>query len=90
MHPPTEPSVVSLNTTMQDLDPRLSLQRSETASSEALRNQKTKTVNLRPPPCTKEYADDYCQYVKAPDPKVHFARVKCLLIDAANNNNNKD
>jgi len=66
-----------------EIDRRPSLQRSGTTASVALRTHKTKAVDLRAPPYTKEYIDDYRQRIKAdPDPEAHFAYAK-YLIDAA-------
>ena len=52
-------------------------------SPEALPPRTTKAVDLRAPPYTKEYIDDYRQRIKAdPDPEAHFAYAR-YLIDAA-------
>ena len=52
-------------------------------STEALPTRTTKAVDLRAPPYTKAYIDDYRQRIKAdPDPEAHFAYAR-YLIDAA-------
>ncbi|KAI0316778.1 hypothetical protein OF83DRAFT_1124881 [Amylostereum chailletii] len=66
-----------------DFEGRPSFQRSGTAATVNLRTQKTKAVDLRAPPYTKQYIDDYRQRIKAdPDPEAHFAYAR-YLIDAA-------
>lgn len=63
---------------------RPSLHRSGTSASIDLSSRrKAKAVDLRAPPYTKEYVDDYRQRIKAdPDPEAHFAYAK-YLIEAA-------
>ncbi|KZV67976.1 HCP-like protein [Peniophora sp. CONT] len=52
-------------------------------SAAVLRTAKTKAVDLRAQPFTKQYIDDYRQRIKAdPDPEAHFAYAR-YLIDAA-------
>lgn len=66
-----------------EFEERPPLYRAGTAASATLRTQKTKAVDLRAPPYTKEYIDNYRQRIKAdPDPEAHFAYGK-YLIDAA-------
>ena len=66
-----------------ELERRSASDRSGHFSPEALPNRTTKAVDLRAPPYTKEYIDDYRQRIKAdPDPEAHFAYAR-YLIDAA-------
>ena len=66
-----------------ELERRPASDRSGHVSPEALPNRTTKAVDLRAPPYTKEYIDDYRQRIKAdPDPEAHFAYAR-YLIDAA-------
>ncbi|KAI0028348.1 hypothetical protein K488DRAFT_58815 [Vararia minispora EC-137] len=66
-----------------EIEERPSYVRSGTATSVNLSTQKTKAVDLRSPPYTKQYIDDYRQRIKAdPDPEAHFAYAR-YLIDAA-------
>ncbi|TFY64362.1 hypothetical protein EVG20_g5965 [Dentipellis fragilis] len=66
-----------------EFERRPALARSGTTASVTLQTQKTKAIDLRAPPYTKEYIDDYRQRIKAdPDPEAHFAYAK-YLIDAA-------
>ncbi|KAA1479553.1 HCP-like protein [Dentipellis sp. KUC8613] len=66
-----------------EFERRPALARSGTTASVTLQTQKTRAVDLRAPPYTKEYIDDYRQRIKAdPDPEAHFAYAK-YLIDAA-------
>ncbi|KAI0273866.1 hypothetical protein BC834DRAFT_816333 [Gloeopeniophorella convolvens] len=66
-----------------ELERRPTFDRSGTFAPETLRTQTTKAVDLRAPPYTKEYIDDYRQRIKGdPDPEAHFAYAR-YLIDAA-------
>lgn len=58
-----------------------SLHRSATGGSvDFSSRKKSKAVDLRAPPYTKEYVDDYRQRIKAdPDPEAHFAYAKYLI-----------
>ena len=69
----------------KEFDPRPAYQRQGTSASLAPSSIKSKAVDLRAPPYTKEYIDQYRQRIKAdPDPEAHFAYAK-YLIDAAKN-----
>lgn len=64
---------------------RPSLQRSGTTGSVSLGTRRMKAVDLRAPPYTKEFIDQYRQRIKNdPDPEAHFQYAK-YLIDAAKN-----
>ena len=66
-----------------DLDRRPTSDRPMTFVSDTLQTRTTKAVDLRAPPYTKKYIDDYRQRIKAdPDPEAHFAYAR-YLIDAA-------
>jgi hypothetical protein len=66
-----------------DLDRRPTSDRSMTFTPDTLQTRTTKAVDLRAPPYTKKYIDDYRQRIKAdPDPEAHFAYAR-YLIDAA-------
>lgn len=66
-----------------DFDPRPSYNRAPTSASLAPSSVKSKAVDLKSPPYTKEYIDQYRQRIKAdPDPEAHFLYAK-YLIDAA-------
>ncbi|KAF8271290.1 HCP-like protein [Lactarius quietus] len=66
-----------------DVDRRPVSDRSMTFSADTLQTRTTKAVDLRAPPYTKKYIDDYRQRIKAdPDPEAHFAYAR-YLIDAA-------
>ncbi|KAI0055474.1 HCP-like protein [Artomyces pyxidatus] len=81
LHPPS--SVVTRPSSDLEFEARPQMERMATAASVNPRTQKTKAVDLRAPPYTKEYIDDYRQRMKAdPDPEAHFAYAK-YLIDAA-------
>jgi len=68
---------------VSELERRPASDRSGHFSTEALPTRTTKAVDLRAPPYTKEYIDDYRQRIKAdPDPEAHFAYAR-YLIDAA-------
>lgn len=71
-----------------DPDPaasRPSLERSGTTGSVSLGTRRMKAVDLRAPPYTKEFIDQYRQRIKNdPDPEAHFQYAK-YLIDAAKN-----
>jgi TPR repeat protein len=87
--PPSPPShAPSLNlmdsaSEIIDLDRRPTSDRSMTFTPDTLQTRTTKAVDLRAPPYTKKYIDDYRQRIKAdPDPEAHFAYAR-YLIDAA-------
>ncbi|KAI9442449.1 hypothetical protein H4582DRAFT_1928441 [Lactarius indigo] len=66
-----------------DIDRRPVSDRSMTFTADTLQTRTTKAVDLRAPPYTKQYIDDYRQRIKAdPDPEAHFAYAR-YLIDAA-------
>ncbi|THH03393.1 hypothetical protein EW145_g6291 [Phellinidium pouzarii] len=66
-------------------DSRPPLHRSGTIGSVSLGTRKLKAVDLRAPPFTKEFIDQYRQRIKNdPDPEAHFQYAK-YLIDAAKN-----
>lgn len=83
------PSMMSSNQSVlspiedAEFEPRPPMNRQGTAASVSLNTRKTKAVDLRAPPYTKEYIDGYRQRIKAdPDPEAHFQYAK-YLIDAA-------
>ena len=87
--PPSPPSraptlnVMDNSSEVLDIDRRLVSDRSMTFTPETLQTRTTKAVDLRAPPYTKQYIDDYRQRIKAdPDPEAHFAYAR-YLIDAA-------
>ena len=87
--PPSPPShAPSLNSMdniseIIDVDRRPVSDRSMTFTTDTLQTRTTKAVDLRAPPYTKKYIDDYRQRIKAdPDPEAHFAYAR-YLIDAA-------
>ncbi|KAH8995643.1 HCP-like protein [Lactarius akahatsu] len=66
-----------------DIDRRPVSDRSMTFTADTLQTRTTKAVDLRAPPYTKQYIDDYRQRIKAdPDPEAHFSYAR-YLIDAA-------
>jgi uncharacterized protein len=72
-----------LSSDVLELERRPVSDRSGYIAPEALQNRTTKAVDLRAPPYTKEYIDDYRQRIKAdPDPEAHFSYAR-YLIDAA-------
>ncbi|TFY79882.1 hypothetical protein EWM64_g4129 [Hericium alpestre] len=82
-HLPLPEAFKSRSAEEPEFERRPQLARSGTNVSVTLRTQKTKAVDLRAPPYTKEYIDNYRQRIKAdPDPEAHFAYAK-YLIDAA-------
>jgi TPR repeat protein len=83
--PPSHPSSISaeIPSDVPELEKRPTSDRPGHFSLEALPTRTTKAVDLRAPPFTKEYIDDYRQRIKAdPDPEAHFAYAR-YLIDAA-------
>lgn len=83
--PSIMPSNASTLSPIEDaeIEVRPPMNRMGTSASVALATRKTKAVDLRAPPYTKEYIDGYRQRIKAdPDPEAHFAYAK-YLIDAA-------
>jgi TPR repeat protein len=81
---PRPPSIsTEASSDVLELERRLTSDRLGHLSSEAIPTRTTKAVDLRAPPYTKEYIDDYRQRIKAdPDPEAHFAYAR-YLIDAA-------
>ena len=80
---PSSIASTEASSNVPELERRLASDRSEHFSNEALPTRTTKAVDLRAPPYTKEYIDDYRQRIKAdPDPEAHFAYAR-YLIDAA-------
>ena len=80
-HPPSISAEISSD--VLELERRPTSDRSGHLSPETLPTRATKAVDLRAPPYTKEYIDDYRQRIKAdPDPEAHFAYAR-YLIDAA-------
>ena len=66
-----------------DIDRRSVPDRSMSFTPDPLQARTIKAVDLRAPPYTKKYIDDYRQRIKAdPDPEAHFAYAR-YLIDAA-------
>ena len=80
-HPPSISTEISSD--VLELERRPTSDRLGHLSPETLPTRATKAVDLRAPPYTKEYIDDYRQRIKAdPDPEAHFAYAR-YLIDAA-------
>lgn len=72
-----------LSSEVLELERRPTSDRSGHLALEALQIRTTKAVDLRAPPYTKQYIDDYRQRIKAdPDPEAHFSYAR-YLIDAA-------
>ncbi|KAI9461194.1 hypothetical protein BJY52DRAFT_1167775 [Lactarius psammicola] len=89
-HTPSSPpsraptlNVMDNSSEVLDIDRRPISDRSMTFTPETLQTRTTKAVDLRAPPYTKQYIDDYRQRIKAdPDPEAHFSYAR-YLIDAA-------
>jgi len=80
---PSSVTSTKASSNVPELERRPASDRSGHFSTEALPTRTTKAVDLRAPPYTKEYIDDYRQRIKAdPDPDAHFAYAR-YLIDAA-------
>ncbi|KAK7466964.1 hypothetical protein VKT23_004028 [Stygiomarasmius scandens] len=76
---PSLPPISDVN----EIEPRPSFSRGETALSVRPATNKSKAVDLSTPPYTKEFIDQYRQRIKGdPDPEAHFLYAK-YLIDAA-------
>ncbi|KAI0302355.1 hypothetical protein B0F90DRAFT_1714152 [Multifurca ochricompacta] len=76
-------SFISTEPPSVELERRPTSDRLGYSTTEDSRIRATKAVDLRAPPYTKEYIDDYRQRIKAdPDPEAHFAYAR-YLIDAA-------
>jgi uncharacterized protein len=72
-----------LSSDVLELERRPVSDRSGHRAPEAPQSRTTRAVDLRAPPYTKEYIDDYRQRIKAdPDPEAHFSYAR-YLIDAA-------
>ena len=81
-HSPSSPSshapTMEISSEVVDID-----RRAMTLTPDPLQTRTIKAVDLRAPPYTKKYIDDYRQRIKAdPDPEAHFAYAR-YLIDAA-------
>src|SRR5712671_4036339 len=81
--PPPTITSTEASSDVLELERRPASDRSSHISPDALPTRATRAVDLRAPPYTKEYIDDYRQRIKAdPDPEAHFAYAR-YLIDAA-------
>ena len=80
---PSSVTSTEASSNVPELDRRPAPDRSGHFPTEVPPTRTTKAVDLRAPPYTKEYIDDYRQRIKAdPDPEAHFAYAR-YLIDAA-------
>ncbi|KAH9955594.1 hypothetical protein BC827DRAFT_1141133 [Russula dissimulans] len=81
--PPPTITSTEASPSIPELERRPASDRSSHFLPDALPTRATRAVDLRAPPYTKEYIDDYRQRIKAdPDPEAHFSYAR-YLIDAA-------